>query len=114
MSLMNRRDFLQDSALFSASLAALGSTRSPLLAAEKAAQGDVNDQLRVAVVGVKGRGRDHLGGFAGKHNCVVTTICDCDEGVIGPAIQQVEKAQGKAPKFVQDIRKVLEDKNIDI
>jgi len=115
MSSMNRRHFLQDSAAFAAALAVLGPSRGRLIAADaKSEKGDVNDQLRVACVGVKGRGRDHIGGFAGKNNCIVSVICDCDEGVVGPALSQAEKAQGKPAKYVQDIRKVLEDKSIDI
>src|SRR5262249_34748384 len=52
--------------------------------------------------------------LAGKHNCLITTICDADEAVIGPAMRHVEKVQGKAPKFEQDLRRVLDDKSIDI
>jgi predicted dehydrogenase len=68
----------------------------------------------VAVVGVHGRGKDHVGGFAGRHNCVVTTICDADRDVIGPAMKIAAKGQKSTPKFVQDIRKVVEDKDVDI
>jgi predicted dehydrogenase len=114
MRFVNRREFLHESALWSAAVAAVSGLRVPFVesAAEKA--GDVNSQLRVAVIGVKGRGRDHLTGFAGKHNCLVTTVCDVDTAFADPAIKIVEKAQGKAPKFEQDLRKVMEDKNIDI
>jgi predicted dehydrogenase len=114
MSLMNRRQFLQDSVLFSTALAALGPARPQLLGAEGAKQGEVSEQLRVAVVGVKGRGRDHVNGFAGRHNCIVSVICDCDEDSIAPAMKSAEKAQGKPAQYVKDIRKLLEDKNIDI
>ena len=70
--------------------------------------------FRVAVVGVRGRGMSHVGGFLGKNNCEITTVCDCDEAVIGNAMKAIEKAQGKAPKYEKDIRKVVEDKDIDI
>src|SRR5262249_18354094 len=81
---------------------------------EKKAKDSVQEKLRVAVVGVRGRGMSHVGGFAGNNNCVVTTICDADEGVIGKAMEAVEKKQGKKPKFEKDIRKVVEDKEIDV
>jgi predicted dehydrogenase len=115
MRSINRRDFLHDSALLAALAGAGLTSESP--AAETAAaakKGQINDQLRVAVIGVHGRGMSHVDGFAGKHNCIVTTICDADSGVIGNAMKKVEEKQGKAPKFEQDIRKVVEDKNIDI
>src|SRR5262249_28585337 len=81
---------------------------------KSAKKGEANDQLHVAVIGVRGRGQSHVGGFAGRHNCIVTTICDADEAVIGSAMKSAEKAQGKAPENVQDLRKVIEDKSIHI
>jgi predicted dehydrogenase len=112
MNSMTRRDFLQDSATFAA---ALGTTRPLQAAAKKAAKkGDANDQLQVAVLGVHGRGMAHVDGFADRHNCVVTTVCDADAAVVGRAMKLVEGRQGKAPKFEQDLRHVLDDKSIDI
>jgi hypothetical protein len=114
MRSITRRDFLHDSALLAA-LAGAG-LGSESLAAEKAVakKGPINDQLRVAVIGVHGRGKDHIKGLAGKHNCIVATICDADSAVIGEAMKLAEKQQEKLPRFEQDIRKVVEDKTIDI
>jgi predicted dehydrogenase len=122
MSSLSRREFIKDSAVLAAlagagMLGKLGGLAGASAAekSEKATKsGDVASQLRVAVVGVHGRGKDHVHGFAGKHNCVVTTICDADSDVIGDAMSSAEKAQGMAPKYEQDIRKVVADKNIDI
>jgi predicted dehydrogenase len=113
MGSISRRQFLHESALWSAALAALRGVESPLEAAVDK-PGDVNSQLRVAVIGLKGRGRDHLGGFAGRNNCIIATVCDCDTAFADNSIKIVEKAQGKAPKFEQDLRRVMEDKSIDI
>jgi hypothetical protein len=116
MRSINRREFLHDSAILAA-LAGAG-LGSESLAAEKAVakKGQLNDQLRVAVIGVHGRGMSHVGALAGNNNfnTLITTICDADSAVIGRAMKAVEKKQGKAPKFEQDIRKVVEDKDIDI
>src|SRR5207248_11434148 len=79
-----------------------------------AKKGDANDTLHVAMIGVHGQGSGDLRGYAGKHNCIVTTICDCDQAVVGGAMASAERAQGKAPKYEQDIRRVLDDKSIDI
>jgi predicted dehydrogenase len=113
---INRREFLSDSAILAAvaGAAALGRPAAAAEPAKEAKPGDVNGQLRVAVVGVNGRGMSHVHGLAAKYDCVVTTICDADSGVVGPAIEAVEKAQKTTPKFEQDIRKVVEDKNIDV
>jgi predicted dehydrogenase len=115
MKFMNRREFIHESAALSAMLAGLN--QFAVRGAEETKpvkKGDVHDQLRVAVVGVHGQGGSHVGGYAGRHNCIVATICDVDSAVIGGAMQKAEKAQHKTPKYEQDIRKVLEDKTIDI
>ncbi|MBI1915782.1 MAG: Gfo/Idh/MocA family oxidoreductase [Planctomycetes bacterium] len=113
MRSINRRDFLRDSALLGAVLAGTA-TGGEAEAAPVAARKGNADTLRVAVVGVRGRGLSHVGGFANRHGCVVTTLCDADSAVIGNAMRAVAKAQGQEPRFVQDVRKVIEDKDIDI
>ncbi len=116
MDHLSRRQFLQGSAALAAALAALG-TRDAF-AADKDKKdgggGSGGEKLRVAVVGVNGRGMSHVGGFAGKNDCVITTVCDCDEAVIGNAMKKIEDVQGKAPRYEKDLRKVVEDKDIDI
>jgi predicted dehydrogenase len=73
-----------------------------------------SETLRVAVIGVHGRGKEHVKSLAGNHGCIVTAICDADEAVIGDAMKYVEKKQGKAPKYVKDLRHVMDDPDIDI
>ena len=41
------------------------------------------------------------------------TICDADENVIGPANKALTAKNGTEPKFVQDIRRIFDDKEID-
>jgi predicted dehydrogenase len=129
MGTLNRRDFLKDSAVLAAALAGAGALRGaePTEKKEKE-KGGASEQLRVAVVGVHGQGMSHVGtpegrregepggsGYLDKRlNCVITHICDCDEAVIGSAMKRVESAQGKPPKYEKDIRKLVEDKTIDI
>src|SRR5947209_6081908 len=71
-------------------------------------------RLLVAVVGVRGRGMSHVSGFNNGSNCEIVTVCDVDEAVIGRAMKSIEDKRGQAPKYEKDIRKVVEDKNIDI
>jgi predicted dehydrogenase len=114
MRSINRREFCYDSAAFAATLAGVGAVRAAEAKFKAVRKAGANDQLRVAVVGVHGRGRDHVHSLAGRPDCVVATVCDADEPVIGPAMKAAERAQHKAPKFEQDIRRVLEDKTIDV
>ena len=111
MHFLSRRDFLRDSALLSAAAAGLGSAAA---AEEKVVLKKGDDKLRVACVGVRGQGMSHVKGYAGNHGCLVTTICDVDEAVIKPAMEHVKKVQGKAPNYVKDVRKLVEDPEIDV
>ncbi len=113
MDLFNRREFIHRSALIAAAAAAgsVGRAEDKTAATKAKAQAD---KLRVAVVGVNGRGMSHVSGFLGKNNCEITTVCDCDEAAIGRAMKAIEGKQGKAPQYEKDIRKVVENKNIDV
>jgi predicted dehydrogenase len=112
---IDRRLFLDHAALLGVTAGLLAHSRGTR-AAEKPAKSDGTkaDKLRVAVVGVKGRGMDHVSGFAARHNCEITHICDADSGVIGNAMNTIKERQGQAPTFVQDIRKLVENRDIDI
>ena len=116
MESMSRREFAQRTAILaaaSASLASASHAAEPAPAAVKV--GAKSDRLRVAVVGVRGRGMSHVGGYLdAKNNTEIVAVCDCDSGVIGNAMKKVEAAQGKAPAFIQDFRKLLDDKSIDV
>jgi predicted dehydrogenase len=115
MDIFSRREFLNRSAIIAAAAAA-GSTATAAdpKPVPTAAKGQA-DKLRVAVVGVHGRGMSHVNGFLNKNvNCEIVTVCDCDEAVIGSAMKKIEAAQGKAPRYEKDIRKVVADKDIDI
>jgi predicted dehydrogenase len=115
MNWFTRREFLERTAILSAASAALGVPTLRAADEPAAKKGSANDRLKVAVVGVRGRGMSHVGGFLNKTaNCDIVTVCDCDTAVIGKAMETVAKAQGAAPKFEQDFRKVLDDTSIDV
>jgi predicted dehydrogenase len=101
-----RREFLQTTAAAAASATVL----SGLTPARADA---ANDTIRLAVIGVRGRGMSHVNEFAGMKGVAVTHVCDVDSAVVGPAVAAVEKKSGKKPEVVTDLRKILDDKNID-
>jgi predicted dehydrogenase len=112
---LSRRDFIQDASRVSAALAAAGFAAAPGCAADSTpAPGDVADRLNVAVLGVNGRGMAHVGSFAGRHNCVVTTICDPDSAVVDRALKSAAAAQKVTPRYEPDLRRVFDDKSIDL
>lgn len=72
-----------------------------------------NDTIRVAVVGVRGQGRSHLNNYARMHNVEIAAICDIDDSIIAARLGDLEKMGKPKPAVHKDLRKLLEDKNID-
>ena len=81
------------------------------------ASGDVigaNERVRLAVIGLNGRGNKHLAGFGKLKNVEIASVVDPDENVLNRCLGKVQsKANGKNCQGHKDIRTVLEDKNID-
>lgn len=113
MTHVSRREFLENS-LFASAAAALAGTVTTSVPA-LAQSSSPNEKLRVAVLGLNGRGQDHLGGFMRRKDCEVVAVCDPDSEVgHKKGVDVVEKATGKKPVYHQDLRKVMDDKSIDI
>ncbi len=115
MSHLTRRKFLEQSMLSTAAAAALGVVR-PLRANEAAKSKSPNDRLGVAVIGVHGRGAGHLSDIhdlAEACNLEIVAICDPDEQVGQSRVEEISKKQGRAPKFVRDLRHVFNDPAVD-
>jgi predicted dehydrogenase len=72
-----------------------------------------NDRVRLAICGVRGRGNDHLRGFARVPGIEIAALCDVDEGVLNQRLGEVGKLGLGRPKSYVDVRKLLEDKDID-
>jgi predicted dehydrogenase len=72
-----------------------------------------NERIRVAVLGVRGRGRSHAAGFASLENVEVAALCDPDLRVLPGVARSVEERQSSRPKTLQDFRAVLDDPAID-
>ncbi len=100
---LTRRRFLEDTLLAAAAVAV---ARAPLAA--RVAPPAAAEPLRIAVLGVRGRGRDHIASCRANPDAEVVAICDPDEDVIGPAARAVPDA-----KYVKDFRAVLEDPKVD-
>lgn len=107
MSQVNRRRFLQSSALLAGGTFAIGGTR---------ASGNVlgaNDRIRIAVAGVHGRGKAHLGAYSKMKDVEITYVVDVDSREHERAVRTVEGNAGNRPKAVVDIREALDDPNVD-
>ena len=116
MRFLERRDFLKQSAGLAGLIGSgyfLGAIDAGQQPATQPNLGGANERLNIAVIGVRGRGLDHIGGIAGRHNCRVTHLCDVDTAVTGAAVTRTQKAQGgAAPTVVQDLRRIMDNKEI--
>jgi len=72
-----------------------------------------NDRVRVAICGVRGRGNDHIKGYPRVPGVEIAALCDVDESVLNQRLGEIEKAGLPRPKSFVDVRKLLEDKDID-
>lgn len=94
-----RRRFLQTSALGLTAATYAGAAQKP------------NERVRLAVMGVNGRGLQLLRGFMALANVEITTICEVDDAVVRPA-QDALSNQERRPGVERDIRRVLEDRDL--
>jgi predicted dehydrogenase len=99
MNSPHRRDFLKAAAALPA-LAAAGAADKP------------NEKVVLAVMGVRGRGRDLLRGFSAFDDVEIAYVCDPDSNVIPAALKAVDSRQKKEPKVEKDFRRALEDKAV--
>lgn len=72
-----------------------------------------NDRLRVAVVGVNGRGSSLMTAFDKVPNCEVTHLADVDAQVLPKRAQEFVAKGARAPKLVGDFRRLLSGNQID-
>jgi predicted dehydrogenase len=103
----SRRDFLKitSAGIATTALSASASGYAGILGA--------NDRVRVAVCGVRGRGNDHIHGFSRVPGTELRALCDVDENVSQQRAGEIEKMGLPKPKSYVDVRKLLEDKEID-
>jgi predicted dehydrogenase len=101
---MKRRTFLKSSA-------ATALIAAPMYV-PKSAFG-ANDRVRMAVLGVNGRGKNHIREFQEQKNVEVVTLCDPDKNVLQERAKSFQETYDKKVKLEQDLRKVLDDKKID-
>jgi predicted dehydrogenase len=103
MAELNRRTFLS---------AAAGTAAIANLSA-RAATGP-SDTIRAAILGVNGRGMEHMRGFTGTKGVQVAVLCDPDRQVLEKRAAGFEKLFGYKVDTETDLRKVYDRKDVDV
>jgi predicted dehydrogenase len=104
MKSLTRRSFLKKSALAAGVLgwSARSWARVP----------GANDDIRVAVIGFNGRGKDHIKEWTKMSGVRLTALCDVDKKILDEEAARLDAAGTKVEAY-QDIRQLLESKNVD-
>jgi predicted dehydrogenase len=110
MNQLTRRKFLE-----STGRSGLGATISLAAATigKPAEPSKPTDRVRLAVVGIHGRGGYLAAKFAARADCEVAYLCDVDESLFATHVSNVGQAQGRAPQTAGDFRRALDDKSVD-
>jgi predicted dehydrogenase len=114
MPLVTRRRFLEDSLL--ASAAFFASAAFPEKALPKAVSRPPyrpNDRIRLAVIGLNGRGKDHIAGYLSQPDVDLVALCDANLAIARQRADEIEKKGRPRPKLYQDLRKLYDDPEID-
>jgi predicted dehydrogenase len=106
MARLNRRQFLS-STLATAATVTIAGTKS------SAKVMGANDRIRIAVAGLNGRGHSHTGAYLGMKNVEIAYLVDPHQKTYKGHLDKIAKKGDPAPKCVTDIRKALEDKELN-
>ena len=108
MKSLNRRNFLKNTGSVAAAAVA-----APVVKTVWSGQSP-NESIRIAVIGLNGRGQAHYREWTKIPNVKVTYLCDVDERIFPTHLKALEKLQPSLkPRTEVDIRRVLEDKEVD-
>src|SRR5689334_2281096 len=105
---LDRRQFLVGSA---GAAAALSFTDLAPLPGRTPPRGP-RDEVRIAVIGLNGRGRDHVAGFSHLPDVKVVALCDVDARVLERELGRAA-GTGSKPDGHRDLREVLARKDVD-
>jgi len=107
MSRVDRRKFLKRSLAMAGATFAISGTKS---------SGQIigaNETIHMGVAGLHGRGGSHVSAFSGMKDVRIIYLIDVDSRTFKGHAKRLEEKYGSAPKTVQDVRKALEDKDLD-
>lgn len=72
-----------------------------------------NEDIRVGVIGVNGRGKSHISAFSGMKGVRVSALCDCDPAVLDARVNKLADDKGYGVTGFADMRKMFDEGDID-
>lgn len=100
---MNRRKFLASTATLAMAAGTMVKT--------KAAHG-ANSRIGICVIGLNGRGHEHMQAFQKVDGAEVVALCDADDRVLSARVEEYKSRYGKTPKAFKDMREAMKDPDI--
>jgi predicted dehydrogenase len=109
---LHRRDFVECALGLAATALAGVDPRAD--APSSRPQAGSGERLRVAIVGVNGRGKSHVAAWLAQPDADLVTICDCDPGAFVRLCEKGFDRSRRVPDFTTDFRRLLDRKDIDV
>ncbi len=72
-----------------------------------------NDKVLLGVMGTNGRGLEHIRSLTKIPNVEIGWICDVEDAARAKGVDLVQELTGKKPVAVTDMRKLLDNKDLD-
>jgi len=72
-----------------------------------------NDRVKIGIIGIRGRGGQLCGWFAERKDVDLAYLCDVDSRLFDERTKQVAEISGRRPECIQDMRKIMEDPEVD-
>ncbi len=113
---IDRRNFMKSAALGTGLLIAGCEPYSPKTTASLPLLSSVqspNEEVVLAVAGIRSRGRELIKKFLKVKNCRVKYVIDVDTRYLAEAVQTAQKQQTASPEAITDFRRALDDSDVD-
>ena len=108
MNRLTRRDFIRN---LTAAAASVGSVSAPHAGASSKKLG-ANDDIRIAIVGLRKKGIEHIDLFGKAPGVRIVALCDVDTEFLDLEVKKSRDRNEKVTTYT-DYRKLLDDKEID-
>ncbi len=104
MSKYGRRQFIKCPLFSAGAVLLVPRTNAKVLGA--------NNDIRVAIVGLRKKGKEHIKSFDNMRGVRIVALCDCDTQFFNAAFKLLKNGRESVRKYV-DYRRLIEDKGVD-